>query len=46
MVQQQETSSDLSAVRLRELASLLCLRRPADTVVADFAAIKSASRSV
>ena len=46
MVQQQETSSDLSAVRLRELASFLCLCRPADTVVTDFATIKSVSGSV
>lgn len=43
MVQQQETSSDLSVVRLRELASFSCLCRPADIVVTDFAAIKSAS---
>lgn len=43
MVQQQETSSDLSAVRSGELASFLCRCRPAETVLTDFAAIKSAS---
>ena len=43
MVQQQETSSDLNAVRLRELASFSCLCQTADMLVTDFAAIKSAS---
>ena len=43
MVQQQETSSDWNAVRSGELASFLCRCRPADTVLTDFAAIRSAS---